>query len=193
LLERISRTDFSWDARVSGMRFHSDMSEEIPEDAENKVEYCENCGKEMALKRGRFGAFWLAPVIRIARRRGAWWLGREALTSDNRWTRNARWTETAGEKAREVWGVHRCSGYPSANTRGRSPWASSARSAMKANCEARSMGKGGRGKIRVFYGCSVPGLHFTTPFMPMAEPCPKCGAPFIVEKKTKIGTCARLP
>jgi ssDNA-binding Zn-finger/Zn-ribbon topoisomerase 1 len=24
--------------------------------------------------------------------------------------------------------------------------------------------------------------------MPMAEPCPKCGAPFIVEKKTKIGT-----
>jgi DNA topoisomerase-1 len=24
--------------------------------------------------------------------------------------------------------------------------------------------------------------------MPIAEPCPKCGAPFIVEKKTKIGT-----
>jgi DNA topoisomerase-1 len=23
--------------------------------------------------------------------------------------------------------------------------------------------------------------------MPVAEPCPKCGAPFIVEKKTKIG------
>jgi hypothetical protein len=23
--------------------------------------------------------------------------------------------------------------------------------------------------------------------MPLAEPCPKCGAPFIVEKKTKIG------
>jgi len=24
--------------------------------------------------------------------------------------------------------------------------------------------------------------------MPIAEPCPKCGAPFVVEKKTKIGT-----
>jgi len=23
--------------------------------------------------------------------------------------------------------------------------------------------------------------------MPIAEPCPKCGAPFIVEKKSKIG------
>jgi hypothetical protein len=24
--------------------------------------------------------------------------------------------------------------------------------------------------------------------MPLAEPCPKCGAPFIVEKRSKIGT-----
>jgi hypothetical protein len=24
--------------------------------------------------------------------------------------------------------------------------------------------------------------------MPIPEPCPKCGAPFIVEKKSKIGT-----
>jgi len=52
-----------------------------------------------------------------------------------------------------------------------------------------SMGKGRARKIRVFYGCSrYPDCDFTTPFMPMAEPCPKCGAPFIVEKKTKIGT-----
>jgi len=30
--------------------------------------------------------------------------------------------------------------------------------------------------------------------MPLAEPCPKCAAPFIVEKKTKIGivrTCVK--
>jgi hypothetical protein len=30
--------------------------------------------------------------------------------------------------------------------------------------------------------------------MPMPEPCPKCGAPFIVEKKSKIGvvhTCLK--
>src|SRR5262249_243970 len=50
-----------------------------------------------------------------------------------------------------------------------------------------SMGRGGR--VRTFYGCSRdPDCDFTTPFMPIAEPCPKCGAPFVVEKKTKIGT-----
>ena len=49
-----------------------------------------------------------------------------------------------------------------------------------------SVGRGGR--PRIFYGCSrYPDCDFTTPFQPIAEPCPKCGAPFIVEKKSKIG------
>ena len=46
----------------------------------------------------------------------------------------------------------------------------------------------GRGKGRIFYGCSrYPDCDFTTPHEPIAEPCPKCGAPFIVEKRTKQG------
>ena len=56
-----------------------------------------------------------------------------------------------------------------------------------------SIGRGGR--TRIFYGCSrYPDCDFTTPFQPIAEPCPKCGAPFIVEKKSKIGlvrTCIK--
>lgn len=42
--------------------------------------------------------------------------------------------------------------------------------------------------MRVFYGCSrYPDCDFTTPYEPINEPCPKCGAPFIVEKRTKLG------
>jgi DNA topoisomerase-1 len=45
------------------------------------------------------------------------------------------------------------------------------------------------GRPRIFYGCSrYPDCDFTTPHMPIAEPCPKCAAPFIVEKRTKTGT-----
>jgi DNA topoisomerase-1 len=41
---------------------------------------------------------------------------------------------------------------------------------------------------RVFYGCNrYPECDFTTPNQPIAEPCPKCGAPFIVEKRGKSG------
>ena len=46
----------------------------------------------------------------------------------------------------------------------------------------------GRGAGRIFYGCSrYPECDFTTPHEPIAEPCPKCGAPFVVEKRTKHG------
>ena len=43
-----------------------------------------------------------------------------------------------------------------------------------------------KGRRRVFYGCNrYPECDFTTPHKPIPEPCPKCGAPFIVEKQTK--------
>ena len=47
----------------------------------------------------------------------------------------------------------------------------------------------GRGRGSIFYGCSrYPDCDFTTPYEPIAEPCPKCGAPFTVMKRTKQGT-----
>ena len=50
-----------------------------------------------------------------------------------------------------------------------------------------SVGQGGAAP-RIFYGCSrYPDCDFTTPHKPIAEPCPKCGAPFIVEKRSKSG------
>jgi DNA topoisomerase-1 len=46
-----------------------------------------------------------------------------------------------------------------------------------------------KGKRRVFYGCNkYPDCDFTTPHQPIMEPCPKCGALFIVEKRGKLGT-----
>src|SRR5712692_7383923 len=46
-----------------------------------------------------------------------------------------------------------------------------------------------KGRRRVFYGCNrYPECDFTTPHKPLAEPCPKCAAAFIVEKRGKLGT-----
>jgi ssDNA-binding Zn-finger/Zn-ribbon topoisomerase 1 len=45
-----------------------------------------------------------------------------------------------------------------------------------------------KGRRRVFYGCNkYPECDFTTPHRPIAEPCPKCGAAFTVEKRGKTG------
>ena len=48
---------------------------------------------------------------------------------------------------------------------------------------------------RVFYGCSAyPECKFVVWQRPVAEPCPKCGAPFVTERTTRgrtIRTCVR--
>ncbi len=50
-----------------------------------------------------------------------------------------------------------------------------------------------KGKRRVFYGCNkYPDCDFTTPHLPIVEPCPKCGAHFIVEKRGKYGVKVRF-
>src|SRR3989449_11094044 len=60
LLERISRHGFFLGcSRYPECDFIQDLSPETPEETsgEPKIEYCDNCGKEMAIKRGRFGTF----------------------------------------------------------------------------------------------------------------------------------------
>src|SRR5262250_2349120 len=60
LLERISRHGFFLGcSRYPDCDFTQDLAPELGEgnNDPNKVEYCDNCGKEMVIKRGRFGAF----------------------------------------------------------------------------------------------------------------------------------------
>jgi DNA topoisomerase-1 len=193
LLERISRHGFFLGcSRYPECDFIQDISEEVPEDSENKVEYCENCGKEMALKRGRFGAFLACtgyPDCKTTRRLMAGTriahqpdepLDEKCPLDNNQLVKkHGRFGEFIG-----------CSGYPKCKytrpiTLGiRCPKCNEGEFVKRG-----SAGRGGRGRFRTFYGCSrYPDCDYTTPFMPIAEPCPKCGAPFIVEKKTKIGT-----
>jgi DNA topoisomerase-1 len=199
LLERISRHGFFLGcSRYPDCDFIQDMAPELSDDAEGKTEYCENCGKEMAMKRGRFGAFLACtgfPDCKTTRR----------LVEGTRIAHEP--DEPLEEKCKEC-GNHLikksgrfgqfigCSGYPKCKyTRPITMGIKCPKCNEGEFVRRGSAGKGGRGRPRVFYGCSrYPDCDFTTPHMPLAEPCPKCGAPFIVEKKTKIGivrTCLK--
>ena len=190
LLERISRHGFFLGcSRYPECDFIQDLSEEIPEDNENKTEYCENCGKEMAIKRGRFGTFLACtgyPDCKTTRRlvQGT----RIALQPDE------PLDEKCPEDGNQLVKKHGrfgefigCSGYPKCRyTRPITMGIKCPKCHEGEFVKRGSMGRGGR--FRVFYGCSrYPDCDYTSPNMPIAEPCPKCGAPFIVEKKSKIG------
>ena len=196
LLERISRHGFFLGcSRYPECDFIQDLSPEHGEEAANgeaKTEYCENCGKEMAMKRGRFGAFLactgypdckttrrLVAGTRIAHLPDELLDEKCTLCGNGLVKKHGRFGEFIG-----------CTGYPKCKyTRPITMGIKCPKCNEGEFVRRGSAGKGGRGRPRVFYGCSrYPDCDFTTPHMPLGEPCPKCGAPFIVEKKTKIGT-----
>ena len=199
LLERISRHGFFLGcSRYPDCDFIQDLSPELPEqaDGEAKVEICDNCGKEMAIKRGRFGVFLactgypdckttrrLVEGTRIARQPDEPLDEKCPTCGEGLIKKHGRFGEFIG-----------CSGYPKCKyTRPITLGIKCPKCSEGEFVRRGSVGRGGR--TRIFYGCSrYPDCDFTTPFQPIAEPCPKCGAPFIVEKKSKIGlvrTCIK--
>jgi DNA topoisomerase I len=193
LLERISRHGFFLGCtRYPDCDFIRDLantgSEEV--ESENVKEYCHNCGREMTIKRGRFGPFLACtgyPDCKTTRR----------LVHG---TRKARQPDvpldekcpTCGEQLLRRHGRFGefigCSKYPKCKyTRPITLGIKCPKCGIGEFVRRGSGGKG-KGRARVFYGCSrYPECDFTTPHEPIAEPCPKCGAPFIVEKRTKHG------
>ncbi|HEX5422688.1 MAG TPA: type I DNA topoisomerase [Candidatus Acidoferrales bacterium] len=190
LLERISRHGFFLGcSRYPDCDFIQDLAPELG-DEEDRTEFCENCGREMMLKRGRFGAFLacsgypdckttrrLVEGTRIARQPDVP-LGEKCPDDGGELLkRHGRYGEFIG-----------CTNYPKCKYTRPITLGIKCPKCGEGEFVRRGSGGKGRGRMRVFYGCSrYPDCDFTTPYEPINEPCPKCGAPFIVEKRTKLG------
>jgi DNA topoisomerase I len=195
LLERISRHGFFLGcSRYPDCDFIQDLSPELGSEtveSETTVEYCDNCGKEMAIKRGRFGPFMACtgyPDCKTTRRlvEGTRRARQPDEPLDEKCTLCGKGLVKKHGRFGEFIG---CSGYPKCKyTRPITMGIKCPKCHEGEFVRRGSAGKGGRGRPRVFYGCSrYPDCDFTTQHMPLAEPCPKCGAPFIVDKRTKTG------
>ena len=54
--------------------------------------------------------------------------------------------------------------------------------------------KKARRRGNTFYGCSnYPNCEFTSAYKPVAEPCPECGSPYLLEKYLKSGPVIACP
>ncbi len=193
LLERISRHGFFLGcSRYPECDFIRDLAEpgHAETDGEPKTEYCDNCGKEMAIKRGRFGTFLACtgyPDCKTTRRIHS--TTRKAAQPDvvleekcptcgkaQLVRRHGRYGEFIG-----------CQNYPKCKYTRPITLGIKCPKCNEGEFVRRGTARG-RGRGRIFYGCSrYPDCDFTTPHEPINEPCPKCGAPFVVEKRTKAG------
>jgi DNA topoisomerase-1 len=145
-------------------------------------EYCENCGRVMVLKRGRFGQFMACtgyPDCKTTRR-----LDQGKRVPDipldepcpkcgrNLMIRHGRFGEFTA-----------CSGYPECKY--------VKQNFIGVKCPLCADGEIVEKKARkgnTFYGCSnYPKCKFTAAHKPIAEKCPICGNEFLVEKFLKSG------
>jgi DNA topoisomerase I len=193
LLERISRHGFFLGcSRYPDCDFIEDMAEVGGDqsDAATTTQYCDNCGKEMLIKRGRFGTFLACsgyPDCKTTRRmvQGTKQAHQPDVVLDEKCPtcnegqllrRHGRFGEFIG-----------CQNYPKCKYTRPITLGIKCPKCNEGEFVRRGSAKG-RGRARIFYGCSrYPDCDFTTPSEPLNEPCPKCAAPFIVEKRTKHG------
>ena len=153
-------------------------------DAENLEEVCENCGKPMAMKRGRFGPFLACtgyPECKTTRKIIVSKAGVSAAKPDqildekcpqcgnNLVVKQGRFGEFTA-----------CSGYPGCK------YVKQKSTGVVCPQDGGDVVEKKTRRGKVFYGCAnYPKCDFTLWDRPLAEPCPKCKAPFLVEKITK--------
>ncbi len=162
-----------------------DKADLTEQDAE---EYCENCGRPMVLKKGRFGQFYACsgyPDCKTTKQ-----IGGEQKKSDvpldekcpqcgnNLVLKHGRFGEFTA-----------CSNYPKCKF--------VKQKTIGVPCPNCSQGevverRSKRGKT--FYGCSrYPECDFVAWGKPIAEKCPECGSSYLVEKWLKAGGFAQCP
>ena len=147
---------------------------------------CEKCGQKMVTKEGRFGKFLACSgypeckntmnINKTDRSKAA---GAEPVSTDTPCSKCGR---NMVIKEGRFGKFLACSGYP--ECKNTMPFS------MGIKCPA----EGCTGEVcekrtktgRIFYGCSrYPGCNFSTWNRPIPEPCPRCGAPFLVEKRSR--------
>ncbi|HYT49377.1 MAG TPA: type I DNA topoisomerase [Pyrinomonadaceae bacterium] len=158
-------------------------------DSEEEIEACELCGKQMQLKRGRFGPFYgcsgypECKNIRRVSKSGK--LTAPPVPLDEKCpVDGAQLVKRQGRFGEFI----SCSNYPKCK------YIKQETTGVK--CPRPGCGgeivvkKSRRGKV--FYGCAnYPKCETVFWDKPVQEKCPQCGAPFLLEKTTKKGTTRR--
>jgi DNA topoisomerase-1 len=160
-------------------------------DAENKSEEqsdvakCENCGRDMALKKGRFGAFYgctgypeCKNIRKIDKKSGATVTVAPPVELDEICPKDGAKLVVRQGRFGEFTS---CANYPKCDYIKRETLGIAC---PKCKTGEIAVKKSKRGKA--FYGCTnYPKCDAVYWDKPVAEPCPNCHAPFLLEKTTK--------
>jgi len=152
--------------------------------ADDLEEICENCGKPMVVKRGRFGPFLACtgyPECKTTRKIIVSKAGVSAAKPDQMLEETCpQCGKNLVVKQGRFGEFTACSGYPSCK------YVKQKSTGLACPLDGGDVVEKKTRRGKVFYGCAnYPKCEFTLWNKPILEPCPKCKAPFLVEKITK--------
>jgi DNA topoisomerase I len=157
-----------------------------PEAPAPVTEICENCGKPMTLKQGRYGTFLACtgyPECKTTKKivkgqNGGVVVKKEVILTEEKCEKcGANMVIREGRYGKFL----SCSKYPKCKFI--KPIGTGVKCPQE-GCEGEILPRRGRGGV--FYSCSkYPDCKYTLKFKPIPRACPKCQAPFLVEKWDK--------
>jgi DNA topoisomerase-1 len=151
-------------------------------------EYCENCGRPMVLKKGRFGTFYACsgyPDCKTTKRIGQAERKPDVPIDEKCPQCGSQMAIKHGRFGEFT----ACSNYPACKY--------VKQNTIGVGCPACRQGeivqrRSRRGKT--FFACTrYPDCDFVAWNKPLAEPCPKCGSPYLVEKWSRDHSVAACP
>jgi DNA topoisomerase-1 len=184
----------SWQRKDGFCTYTRELTVDLPDlDVSNlseqgEGEYCENCGRPMVLKKGRFGTFFACtgyPDCKTTKQIGGTQKKPDVqldekcpMCGSNMVLKTGRFGEFTA-----------CGNYPACKH--------VKQKTIGMKCPECSEGevverRSKRGKT--FYGCNRwPDCNFVTWGKPVQEKCPECGSPYMVEKWLKAGPVLQCP
>ncbi len=160
----------------------ADLSEQADE------EYCENCGRPMVLKKGRFGTFYACtgyPDCKTTKPIG----GQQKKPDQPLDERCPQCGNQLALKTGRFGEFTACSNYPTCKYVKQKTIGVKCPECSEGEITERRSRKG-----RTFYGCNrYPECKFVTWAKPVAEKCSRCGSPYMLEKWLKAGPMWQCP
>jgi DNA topoisomerase-1 len=152
------------------------------------AEYCENCGRPMVLKRGRFGTFYACtgyPDCKTTKRIGTEQKKPDVPLDENCPQCGGRLAVKHGRYGEFT----ACSNYPTCKYVKQKTTGVACPSCGAGEIVERRSRRG-----RTFYGCNrYPECDFVSWAKPVAEKCPACGGPYLVERWGRAGGSVHCP
>jgi len=155
---------------------------------QGEEEYCENCGRPMVLKKGRFGTFFACtayPDCKTTKQIG----GPQKKPDQTLDEKCPQCGSNLLLKSGRFGEFTACSNYPSCKYVKQKTIGVKCPECSEGEVTERRSKKG-----KTFYGCNRwPNCNFVAWGKPVAEKCPECGSPYMIEKFLKAGPIWQCP